>query len=206
MVDVDVNPTNPVIGALDRSFSADPAVVATQGRAFLDGLHDAGVAGALKHFPGHGSSTADTHLGWVDVTSTWTSKELIPFRDIIANGGTDAVLVAHVFDSKLDPVYPASLSDAVITGMLRGDLGFDGVVISDDLQMGAIRAEYGYETAVERAILAGTDILTIANEQVYEPDVVARTIDIVATAVAAGRITEARIDESWQRIRRLKGI
>jgi len=206
VVDVDVNPTNPVIGALDRSFSADPAVVATQGRAFLDGLHDAGVAGALKHFPGHGSSTADTHLGWVDVTSTWTSKELIPFRDIIANGGTDAVLVAHVFDSKLDPVYPASLSDAVITGMLRGDLGFDGVVISDDLQMGAIRAEYGYETAVERAVLAGTDILTIANEQVYEPDVVARTIDIVATAVAAGRITEARIDESWQRIRRLKGI
>jgi len=206
VVDVNVDPTNPIIGALDRSFSVDPAVVTRQGRAFLDGLHDAGAAAALKHFPGHGSSTGDTHLGWVDVTATWTSMELIPFREIIASGHTDAVLVAHVFDSKLDPVYPASLSRKVITDMLRGDLGFDGVVISDDLQMGAIRAAYGYDTAVERAILAGTDVLTIANEQVYEADIVPRTIDIVATAVAAGRITEARIDASWQRIRRLKGI
>ena len=90
--------------------------------------------------------------------------------------------------------------------MLRDDLGFDGVVISDDLQMGAIRSAFGYETAVERAILAGTDILTIANQQVYEADIVARTIGIVMDAVAAGRIDEARIDESWQRIRRLKGI
>ena len=187
VVDVDVNPTNPIIGALDRSFSADPADVAEQGRAFLDGLQAAGVAGALKHFPGHGSSTADTHLGWVDVTPTWTAAELGPFRDIIAAGPVDAVLVAHVFDSKLDPTYPASLSTSVITGMLRDDLGFDGVVISDDLQMGAIRSAFGYETAVERAILAGTDILTIANQQVYEADIVARTIGVVMDAVAAGR-------------------
>ena len=206
VVDVDVNPTNPIIGALDRSFSADPRVVAEQGRAFLDGLQDAGIAGALKHFPGHGSSTADTHLGWVDVTSTWTEAELRPFRDVLAAGPVDAVLVAHVFDSKLDGTYPASLSTKVVTGMLREDLGFDGVVISDDLQMGAIRSAFGYETAVERAILAGTDVLTIANQQVYEPHVVARTIGIVMDAVAAGRITEARIDESWQRIRRLKGV
>jgi len=206
VVDVDVNPTNPIIGALDRSFSSDPAVVTAQGRAFLDGLHDAGVAGALKHFPGHGSSTGDTHLGWVDVTSTWTAMELQPFREIIATGHTDAVLVAHVFDSKLDPTYPASLSKAVITDLLRGELGFEGVVISDDLQMGAIRAAYGYETAVERAILAGTDVLTIANEQLYEPDIVGRTIEIVRSAVAAGRITESRIDASWTRIRRLKGV
>lgn len=205
VVDLDVNPTNPIIGALDRSFSADPAVVTRQGRAFLDGLHDAGVKGALKHFPGHGSSTGDTHLGWVDVTATWTRTELQPFRDIIAAGATDAVLVAHVFDSRLDPKYPASLSEAVITGLLRGELGFDGVVISDDLQMGAIRAQYGYETAVERAILAGTDVLTIANEQLYEPGIVRRTIEIIAAAVDAGRIAESRIDASWERIRRLKG-
>ena len=205
VVDLDVNPMNPIIGALDRSFSAHPTVVTRQGRAFLDGLHDAGVAGALKHFPGHGSSTRDTHLGWVDVTATWTRAELEPFRDIIASGSTDAVLVAHVFDSRLDPTYPASLSGAVISGLLRGELGFNGVVISDDLQMGAIRAVYDYETAVERAILAGADVLTIANEQIYEPGVVGRTIDIVATAVSAGRIAESRIDASWERIRRLKG-
>lgn len=200
VVDVNVNPRNPIIGALDRTFSADPAVVTGQGLAYLAGLHDAGVAGTLKHFPGHGSSTGDTHFGWVDVTRTWSSMELDPFRAIIAAGAADAVLVAHVFDAKLDPIYPASLSERVIGGILRDQLGFGGVVISDDLQMGAIRARFDYPTAVERAILAGTDILTIANEQVYEPHIVATTVEIVAAAVAAGRISEARIDASWQRI------
>ena len=204
VVDLDVNPTNPVIGALDRSFSADPDVVTRQGFAYLAGLHDAGVGGTLKHFPGHGSSTADTHLGWVDVTDTWTETELVPFRDIIAMTDVDAVLVAHVFDADLDPTYPASLSRAVIEGMLRGDLGFGGVVITDDLQMGALREVYGYPTAVERAIIAGADILTIANEQVYEPGIVATTMDIVEEAVTAGRIEVARIDEAWRRISTLK--
>ena len=204
VVDLDVNPANPVIGALDRSFSADPTVVAREGAAYLAGLHDAGVAGSLKHFPGHGSSTADTHLGWVDVTSTWTDTELEPFRELVASGDADTVLVAHVFDRKLDPDYPASLSTKVIDGMLRGELGFDGVVITDDLQMGAIRQVYGYATAVERAILAGADILTIANEQVYEPGIVKTTVDIIAKAVAEGRIDESRIDASWKRIAALK--
>jgi beta-N-acetylhexosaminidase len=88
--------------------------------------------------------------------------------------------------------------------MLRGDLGFDGVVISDDLQMGAIRKEFGYTTAVERAILAGADVLTIANEQVYEPGIVATTIEIIEAAVNEGRIDPARIDDSWRRISALK--
>jgi beta-N-acetylhexosaminidase len=204
VVDLEVNPTNPIIGALERSFSADPEVVSRQGLAYLAGLHDAGVGGTLKHFPGHGSSTADTHLGWVDVTKTWSEAELAPFRAIIASGAADAVLVAHVFDADLDPTYPASLSSAVIGGMLRGDLGFDGVVITDDLQMGAIRSVYGYATSVERAILAGADMLTIANEQVYEPGIVATTIDIVEAAINAGRIEPARIDASWGRIYALK--
>ncbi len=204
VVDLDVNPTNPIIGALDRSFAADPKVVTSQGLAYVRGLRDAGVGSTLKHFPGHGSSTADTHLGWVDVTKTWTTTELVPFREIIARGAPDAVLVAHVFDADLDPMYPASMSGAVIDGMLRGDLGFDGVVITDDLQMGAIREVYGYETAVEQAILAGADILTIANEQVYEPGIVAKTIDLVEAAVTAGRIDPARIDASWRRISALK--
>ncbi len=204
VVDVDVNPKNPIIGALGRSFSPDPAVVTRQGLAYLAGLHDAGVGGTLKHFPGHGSSTGDTHLGWVDVTGTWSAMELDPFRAIIAAGAADAVLVAHVFDAKLDPIYPASLSQRVIGGILRDQLGFSGVVISDDLQMAALRSRFDDPTIVERAILAGTDILTIANEQVYEPHVVATTIETVVAAVAAGRISEARIDASWRRIRALK--
>ncbi len=204
VVDVNINPKNPIIGALGRSFSPDPAVVTSQGLAYLAGLHDAGVAGTLKHFPGHGSSTGDTHLGWVDVTRTWRAMELDPFRAIIAARAADAVLVAHVFDAKLDPVYPASLSERVIGGILREQLGFGGVVISDDLQMGALRSRFDDATIVERAILAGTDILTIANEQVYEPHIVATTIETVVAAVAAGRISEARIDASWRRIEALK--
>lgn len=130
--------------------------------------------------------------------------KLAPFRDIIAKGDADAVLVAHVFDADLDPTYPASLSHAVVDGMLRHDLGFDGVVITDDLQMGAIREVYGYATAVEQAILAGADILTIANEQLYESGIVTTTMDIVEAAVTAGRIEPTRIDASWRHISTLK--
>jgi beta-N-acetylhexosaminidase len=200
VVDLDLNPDNPIIGALDRSFSADPAVVIRQAEAFITGHHDRGVLTCLKHFPGHGSATGDTHLGVVDVTGTWSEVELIPFTVIIADGLADAVLTAHIFNADLDPRHPATLSHATIDGILRARLGYYGVVFSDDMQMGAIRDAYGYPDAVELAINAGVDVLTIANQQVFEPGILARTIDIVVRAVREGRISEARIDEAWQRI------
>jgi beta-N-acetylhexosaminidase len=200
VVDLDLNPSNPIIGALDRSFSADPDVVVAQAEAFIRGHRSIGVKTSLKHFPGHGSATGDTHLGVVDVTAVWQQVELEPFRRIISDGLADAVLTAHVFDVNLDPQHPASLSQPIVTGMLRGQLGWDGVVISDDLQMGAIRAQYGYPEAVALAIEAGIDLLTIANQQIYEEGIVARTIDIVEGFVTAGRISEARIAESVARI------
>jgi beta-N-acetylhexosaminidase len=116
----------------------------------------------------------------------------------------DAVLTAHVFNANLDADYPATLSRRTITGILRDRLSWDGVVISDDLQMGAIRAEFGYADAVRLAIDAGVDVLTIANQQVFESDVVARTVEIITELVADGRIREERIRESWRRVRRLK--
>ena len=204
VVDVNVNPNNPIIGALDRSFSADPAVVAEQALAFIRGQHATGVLTTLKHFPGHGSSTGDTHLGVVDVTETWSDRELEPFATIIDADMADAILTAHVFNANLDPNHPATLSNPTITGLLRGDLGYDGVVISDDLQMGAIREAYGYEEAVRLAIEAGIDILTIANQQVYEEDIVARTVEFIVGLVDEGRIDAARIDESWRRIASLR--
>jgi beta-N-acetylhexosaminidase len=179
--------------------------VAQQAAAFVDGHRRHGVRTALKHFPGHGSAAGDTHAGIVDVTDAWSEVELEPFERLIASGHADAVLTAHVFNATLDPDYPATLSAATITGILRQQLGFDGPVISDDLQMGAIREEYGYSDAVALAIEAGVDILTIANQQVFEADVVRRTIDIVAAHVASGRIGEERIDEAYRRIRVLKG-
>ena len=204
VVDLNVNPDNPIIGALDRSFSADPNIVTSQAGAFVMGHHERQILTTLKHFPGHGSSTGDTHLGVVDVTATWSEVELEPFGELVSDGLADAVLTAHVFNATLDPEHPATLSHATITGILRDRLGFDGVVLSDDMQMGAIRDAYGYEDAVRLAINAGVDILTIANQQVFEEGIVASTIELVAGMVDGGDITETRIDQSWRRIQAFK--
>jgi len=112
--------------------------------------------------------------------------------------------ILHVLDAHLDAKYPATLSGATINLVLREQLGWQGVVISDDMQMGAIRKAYGYEDALRLAIEAGVDILTIAQQQVYEPGIVARTIDLIAGLVAQRLLTEARIDESYRRILALK--
>jgi beta-N-acetylhexosaminidase len=140
----------------------------------------------------------------VDVTETWRAEELEPYVALIDAGMADAILTAHVFNARLDAEHPATLSESTITGLLRGDLGRDGVVISDDLQMGAIREAYGYEEAVRLAIEAGVDVLAIANQQVYEPDIVARTIELIVTMVDDGRLDAGRIDEAWRRIRSLR--
>lgn len=200
VVDLNVNPSNPIIGALGRSFGADPTTVTAQAEAFIAGHHDIGVLTTLKHFPGHGSSTGDTHLGVVDVTDTWKPEELDPFANVIRDGRADAVLTAHVFNRTLDPEHPATLSQQIISGILREQLGFQGLVFSDDMQMGAIRRAYGYADAVRLAILAGVDVLTIAQQQVFEVGIVAKTIDLVAGQVAAGSIPETRIEESYRRI------
>jgi beta-N-acetylhexosaminidase len=204
VVDLNVNPANPIIGALDRSFGADPQLVHRQAAAFIRGHHEIGERTTLKHFPGHGSSVGDTHLGVVDVTDTWQPVELQPFGDLIHDGLADTILTAHVFNARLDPEHPATLSAATINGILRRQLGWNGVVISDDMQMGAIRDAYGYPDAVRLAIEASVDILTIANQQVFEDGIVERTIDLVEGMVVDGRIPEARITESWRRIQALK--
>jgi beta-N-acetylhexosaminidase len=204
VVDLNVNPTNPIIGSLGRSFSADPAVVTAQAEAFVRGHRAVGVRTTLKHFPGHGSSTGDTHLGVVDVTGTWSATELQPFANLIRDGLADAVLTAHVFNAKLDPRHPATLSQPTIAGILRDRLGWDGLVLSDDMQMGAIRQAYGYQEALRLAIFAGVDVLTIAQQQVFEAGIVGHTIDIIEGLVRAGSVAEARIDESYRRIQAFK--
>jgi beta-N-acetylhexosaminidase len=204
VVDLNVNPTNPIIGSLGRSFSADPAIVTAQAEAFIAGHRAVGTRTTLKHFPGHGSSTGDTHLGVVDVTDTWSDVELEPFANIINDRLADAVLTAHVFNSRIDPDHPATLSQPTITGILRTRLGWDGLVLSDDMQMGAIRQAYGYPEALRLAILAGVDVLTIAQQQLFEEGIVGHTIDLIEGMVRDGSLTEARIDESYARIQAFK--
>ncbi len=204
VVDLNVNPDNPVIGRLGRSFSADPSVVTMNALTVIKSLHDHGVLSAIKHFPGHGSSVNDSHKGFVDVTDRWSTQELLPFANIVRSGECDMVMTAHIFNGKLDPLWPATLSSKVIGGMLREDMGYEGVVISDDMQMNAIRQSYGLETAIERAILAGVDILVFANNSVFEEDIASRAIAIIEKLVGEGRVPARRIEESNARIMQLK--
>ena len=206
VVDLDLNPDYPAIGALDRSFSADPAIVVAHAGAVIEAHHGAAIRCAIKHFPGEGSATGNTDEGVVDVTATWTDLELQPFRDLIEAELPDAVMVGHIRNDQLDPELPAALSPATVTGLLRSTLGWSGVVISDDLQAGAITATYGAEEAIALAIEAGVDLLLLANQQVYDEAIVDHVIEAVIGFIEAGRISEARIRESVDRIEAMFGI
>ena len=203
VVDLDVNPDSPAIGALDRSFSADPDVVVARATIEIDAHRAAGVRTTLKHFPGIGSSTANTDFGVADVTKTWTARELEPFAQLIAAEHADLVMAGHVVNGQFDTSHPASLSPTIVTHLLRGQLGWDGVVVTDDLQAAAITKAFGRDEAVLLALEAGNDLLLFANQQVYDPKLVARVVDLVAAAVASGRIPEARIDEAYARVQAL---
>lgn len=203
-LDVAVAPDGAAIGALGRSFSSNPEIVAAHGMAFIEGLHSAGVLACIKHFPGHGSAVGDTHLGVVDVTRTWTRSELVPFRQAVKAGLADAVMTAHVFNANLDPERPATLSPDVLGGLLRKELGFSGVVITDDLDMRAVADRYGLERAAVMAVQAGADMLLLGNNLRYDPDVTARVHGALVRAVEAGELTRKRLAESCMRILCLK--
>ncbi|MFH1915572.1 MAG: glycoside hydrolase family 3 N-terminal domain-containing protein [Pseudomonadota bacterium] len=204
VTDVDVNTDSPAIGRLGRSFSADPAQVGRCAERFLAGLASQGVTGCLKHFPGHGSAGTDSHLGVTDVTATWSRDELIPYRMLIDHGAARMIMTAHIFNARLDPDHPATLSRPVITGLLRDELGFDGVVVTDDLDMKAIADRYGRDEAIRLAIEAGADILLFGNNLAYDPEIVEKAHDIITALVRDGVIAEARIRESFERIMQLK--
>ena len=204
-VDVNVNPACPVIGKMERSFSGSPDRVTQCARIWIDEQRRMGVLPCLKHFPGHGSAHGDTHAGLVDVTASWQSSELQPYRDLIADGNVDMVMVAHVINRNLDTL-PASLSPKVINGLLRDSLGFRGVVITDDLAMGAIAKQYGLEEALRLAILAGSDLLCLSNNgsAPYDPDLVPKAVEAIERMVADGRLSAQDIHTAAERVRKLK--
>ena len=206
VVDVGTNPANPVIVGADRSFGANPLVVTAHARAFIRGLHGEGVLSALKHFPGHGSSFTDSHAGFVDVTDTADGDlELVPYRALVGERIVDAVMTAHIVNRHRDRHYPATLSRATITGLLRGDVGWNGVVVSDDLRMGAIEQHYGLGEAAVLAIEAGVDVLLIADDRL--PDgrsaaAVARRA--IRTALVDGRLGRERVIDALAHVAALK--
>ncbi len=203
-VDLGTGDANPIIGAKERSYGNDASRVVRHAREFVQAHQEQGVACAIKHFPGHGSSVADTHLGFVDVTERWTEGELEPFSTLIEEGDCWGVMTAHVFNAKLDPELPATLSRRVIEEVLRRRFCFQGVVFSDDMEMGAISSRYGLEESLFRAIEAGVDVLVFANNALYRPDVGRRAVATIKRLVEDGKIAEGRIDESYRRIAALK--
>jgi len=204
VVDLNINPQNPVIGGKKRCFSDDPLNVTNHATAFIQAHRKNNIISTIKHFPGHGSSEDDTHLGMADVTKTWQDEELIPYRNLIHRKLCDMVMTTHIFNAKLDPHYPATLSHTIQTGILREKLGYKGVLISDDLQMKAISDYYSLEETVRLAINAGVDILTFGNNTAFEPEKTAEIADIIYQLVESEQISESRINESYQRIINLK--
>jgi beta-N-acetylhexosaminidase len=204
VVDLDAAPHNPIIKGKKRSFGPEAETVSRHAIEFVRAHRRHGILTCVKHFPGHGSARGDTHLGLVDVTAHWTENELIPFQRLVEANLCDAVMTAHVFNARLDPERPATLSASVITGLLRQRIGFDGVVMSDDLEMKAISSHYGLEQAVLLAIAAGLDVLCFGNNMEFDANIGEKVAGMIYRLVEAGQISEARIDESFQRIQKLK--
>lgn len=203
-VDLNINPDSPAIGRKLRSFSDNPDTVANHAREIIRAHKKAGILTTIKHFPGHGSAEADTHDGFVDVTRTWSYSELKPFQSLIDSGDVDAVMTAHIFNAKLDPLVPATLSKSCINGILRNQLGFQGVVITDDLQMGAISKCYPLNKAIKLTLEAGSDILLFANQLDYDPEIALKAIAAIKELIARGEISEERIEQSYKRVMSLK--
>ena len=198
-VDLALDPANPVIAGCDRSFGANVADVVGAATAQLDAHVESGVAACLKHFPGHGSSGGDTHHGVVDVTGTWKDEELEPYRRLIHRKGL-AVMVAHVMHREMDAELPASLSPRVIDGFLRGQMNFDGVVITDSIDMRAVADAWPPEEAAVMAVRAGADLVIDGFNLAPRREHPARTI----VSALRGAIDTARLDLSLERMDRLR--
>lgn len=198
VADVNSNPDNPIIGT--RSFSSDPDSVATMVCSYLDGLSANGIIGCIKHFPGHGDTQTDTHLGYAETKKTWQemlSCEMIPFKAGIKHG-VETIMTAHITAPNVDGSnVPSTMSSLILQDKLRNELGYKNLVVTDAMEMGAISQQYTPEEAVVKSIQAGVDVLLCVPK--YK-----KAFDAVVNAVKDGTISESRINESVRRILLLK--
>lgn len=199
-------PQNPVLGSRERTFSADTAIITRHARQVIRSHNYFKVHTVLKHFPGHGSSTEDSHLGITDVSMTWSTDELAPFKALIREGLATAVMTAHIVNNQLDESnLPATLSAPVLTGLLRKELKFEGVVFSDDMQMKAISDEYGLKEAISMAINAGVDVLLFSgNINGKEPVSATLIMNTMLQLLQEKKINLQQINASYKRIMQMK--
>jgi len=205
-LDVMIDPESPVIGKIGRTFSADPLEVADYASVFAQSFLSRNIQCAYKHFPGHGSANADSHLGFVDVTDTWQEHELTPFRHLLnVKPLWGMVMTAHIVNRRLDESgLPATLSHKVLTGLLRQQLKYDGIIVSDDMQMKAISDNYGLEQAIMLAINAGVDMFIFGNQLCDKPLKASDIIELIERKVNTGDIDAQKINEAYRRIRTFK--
>lgn len=206
VVDLDLDPRNPIISRLERSYSRDPETVSAFAAAFVEAHREFSMVTSLKHFPGHGSTTLDSHRRLPDITASWSPVELEPYRELFSQNLADMVMIGHLAlgTGQGEQALPATLSPALVTDLLRSELGFDGVVISDDMDMGAITKNFGLEDAVIRAIRAGMDIVIVSNFQRNEPLLPSNLVRAVGQEAMKDSKLRSLIDQSYTRIVALK--
>jgi beta-N-acetylhexosaminidase len=195
-LDVDTNPDNPIIG--NRSLSRDPEVVARLGSALVRGIQSAGVAACAKHFPGHGDTSQDSHRELPRLPHALErleSVELLPFRAAF-DAGIASIMTAHVIFEPLDAAYPATMSRAVLSGLLREKMQYRGLVFTDDVEMKAIADHYGYEEAVTVGALAGVDNFLVC----HTSEVAHRMVDTIIHGVESGRIPQVAVSQATRRV------
>jgi beta-N-acetylhexosaminidase len=207
VVDLSVNPWNAVIARRKRSYGADPETVTSLARSFIAAHREANVVTVAKHFPGHGSSWSDSHKTLPDISRSWRESELQPYVTLAHDGLLDMVMVGHLYHPRFSDgeKLPASLSaNAVHALRADGYIGYHGVVVSDDMEMGAVRDRYGLEDRVIRALNAGVDLLVFSNVKSRDTELGAKVHAIIAKAVRDGRIPRAKIEAAYERISLLK--
>lgn len=197
--------TNPVLGSRERAFSYKPDVIIKHATQVILSHNYFKVLTVVKHFPGHGSSTDDSHLGVTDVSKTWNKEELEPYSQLIKKGLVKGVMTAHIVNTKLDESkLPATLSKKIITDLLRKKLKFNGVIFSDDMQMKAISNEYGLKESVEKTINAGVDVMLFSGNLQGQKPSATEIINLVMDLINEKKISEKRINESYKRIMMMK--
>jgi beta-N-acetylhexosaminidase len=207
VVDLSLNPWNAVIARRKRSYGSDPATVTSLASSFIAAHREANVATVAKHFPGHGSSWSDSHKSLPDISRSWQESELEPYAALAHDGLLDMVMVGHLYHPRFSDgeKLPSSLSANAIRALrAEGYIGYRGVVVSDDMEMGAVRDHYSLEDRVIRALNAGVDLLVFSNVKSRDTELGVKLHEIVANAVRDGRIPRARIEAAYERIAALK--
>ena len=202
VVDLNIVPENPIIGARERSYGPKPDIVETYSNAFILAHRQHNILTSLKHFPGHGSSWTDSHEQFVDLSKSWKQVELAPYRNMVKADMVDMVMVGHLYHPSFSDKdkLPASLSEKAIKGVLRRDIGYQGLVITDDLGMGAIKKYFEFDDALLKSVKAGNDILLIVDDKYANPAAITRIQNLIVKAVKQGEIKRSSIEASYKRI------